>query len=104
MEHRFGGKENGMKTKEPIKRSVTFQCLACKDLAAMERPAFLEHIKAVHGYERAQSRRQLIQALDGSDWYSNAFEWTIPTPSGDIKAIQSDTGPRGKHDPMRCED
>lgn len=70
----------------------------------MSKEEFLAHLKTVHKYEKAQARRELVEALDGQDWYSNTFKWTIPVPGGEVTALQCDAGPRHKHDSMRCED
>lgn len=94
-----------MKTKnQPVESKRYFQCQTCPDAPEMSKDQFVTHLREVHKYEKAQSRRCLVQALDGSEWYSNVFEWTVPTPTGDVKALQCDSGPRHKHDPMRYED
>ena len=86
-----------------MKHMNTFECLECKT-GDLEQKAFLEHLRTVHGYERAQSTRSLVQALDGSGWFSNTFEWDIPVKDGKrIKAIQVSAGERSQDDPMRCE-
>lgn len=92
------------KTKKPVERKRFYQCQTCKDAPEQSHPEFVEHLKTVHGYVKAQANRCLVQALDGSDWYSNVFEWTVPTPTGEVKALQVDSGPRHEHDSMRCED
>lgn len=96
-----------MKTKkEPIVRSIVWQCVSCPTAGDMKHPEMMDHLKTVHGFDAANTKvkKSLVQALDGSDWYSNVFEYTIPTPSGEVKALKSDSGPRHKHDPMRFED
>ena len=93
-----------MSKSEPMERKIAWVCQTCPEGPEMSKSEFVVHLKAVHKYERAQARRQLVSALDGSDWYANTFEWTIPTPTGDVKALQCDAGPRHKHDPMRYED
>lgn len=90
--------------KQPVEQKRYYQCQTCANSPEMSHPEFIEHLKTVHKYERAQARRSLVQALDGSDWYSNVFEWTVPVPGGEVKALQCDSGPRHKHDSMRYEE
>lgn len=83
---------------------MAWLCQSCPEGPEMTKAEFVAHLKTVHKYEKAQARRELVEALDGSDWYSNTFRWTIPTPTGEVKALQNDSGPRHEHDPMRGED
>lgn len=94
------------KQKQKIVRSVNWLCQACKDSPDMNHAEMIEHLKTVHGFVPlgAKCRKSLIQAIDGSDFYSNVFEWTIPTPTGEVKAIQTDTGPRHAGDLLRFEE
>ena len=67
----------------------------------MKHSDFIEHLKAQHGYVKGtQAIRSLIQALDGSDWYSNIFEWEIPCGDTTVKAQEVSSGPRSRDDMM----
>lgn len=71
----------------------------------MSHPEFLNHITAEHGFVKGtQCRRSLVQALDGSEFYSNTFEWEIPCGDKTIKAQQVSAGPREKGDLMSMGD
>lgn len=88
------------RTKREIKRVNEFHC--CDK--AMSHADFLVHLTSVHGFVKGtQCRRSLIQALDGSDFYSNIFEWKIPCGEKTIKVQQVSGGPRGKDDLMNYE-
>lgn len=66
---------------------------------------FLHHLTADHGFVKGtQCRRSLVQALDGSDFYSNTFEWEIPCGEKTIKAHQVNGGPRAKGDLMAMDE
>ncbi len=85
-----------MKTeKKPIERVHTFIC--CDK--AMTKPELLAHIKEAHGFtEKTPCKRSMTMALDGSDFYHNSFEWSIPCGDKTIKVTEIDKGPRGSGD------
>lgn len=81
-------------TKRNIKPVNVFHC--CETV--MSHADFIAHITTVHGFVKGtKCRRSLVQALDGSDFYSNTFEWEMPCGDKTIKAQQINSGPRGKH-------
>jgi len=80
-------------TKREIKRVNDFHC--CEQ--TYSHADFIAHITTAHGFVKGtQCRRSLVQALDGSDFYSNTFEWEIPCGDKTIKAQQVSAGPRGR--------
>lgn len=79
-------------SKRKIERVNEFHC--CDKV--MSHPDFIAHITEAHGFVKGtKCRRLLVQALDGSDFYSNTFEWQIPCGETTIKAQQVSAGPRG---------
>lgn len=70
-----------------------------------EHPEFIAHLTSVHGFVKGTPcNRTLIQALDGSDFYSNTFQLEIPCGDKTIKAHQVSSGPRAKGDLMNMEE
>jgi len=91
----------GLKKKEKIERVNEFHC--CEQV--FTHTDFIKHLYDAHGFVRGtQCARSLIQALDGSDFYSNIFEWSIPCGDKTVKAQQVSSGPRSKGDMMSDED
>lgn len=89
------------KTKRKIERVNEFHC--CDK--AYSHADFIAHITTAHGFVKGtQCRRSLVQALDGSDFYSNTFEWEIPCGDKTIKAQQVNAGPRERGDLMSMGD
>lgn len=85
------------KTKRIIERVNEFHCCG----KAMSHADFIAHITEAHGFVKGtQCSRSLVQALDGSDFYSNTFEWSIPCGDKVIKAQQVNSGPRERHSMM----
>jgi hypothetical protein len=79
----------------PVERVNKYQC--CEVEFGHEK--FMEHLETVHRFVKGtKCRKGLIMALDGSDFYSNTYLWTIPCPAGDITAKQFSSGPRDKTD------
>jgi len=91
-----------LKKKRKIERVNEFHC--CKEV--FKHPEFIAHLTNVHGFTKGtQCSRSLVQAIDGSDFYSNIFEWQIPLPNGaHVKAQQVSSGPRGKNDLLAGDD
>lgn len=86
--------------KRKIERVNEFHC--CEQTFA--HPDFITHITTVHGFVKGtQICRSMIQALDGSDFYSNTFELEIPCGDKTIKAQQVSAGPRERGDLMNME-
>lgn len=80
-------------TKREIKRVNEFHC--CEQ--TLSHADFIAHLTTAHGFVKGtQCRRSLVQALDGSDFYSNTSEWEIPCGDKTIKAQQVSAGPRGR--------
>lgn len=88
-----------MKTKpkkKQVERVNEFHC--CEQ--AFKHKEFVEHITTAHGFVKGtQCTRSLVQAIDGSGFYSNTFELAIPcgdAKSGytTIKVTQVNSGPR----------
>lgn len=88
-------------TKRKIERVNEFHC--CEQVFSW--PEFLAHITTVHGFVKGtQCRRSLVQALDGSDFYSNTYELEIPCGDKTIKVQQVSSGPREKGDLMSYDE
>lgn len=66
---------------------------------------FVAHLIADHGYVKGTGgTRSLVQALDGSSFYSNTYELKIPCGDKTITAQQVTSGPRGRGDLMSTEE
>lgn len=62
---------------------------------AFSHKEFIAHISAEHGFVKGtQCQRSLVQAIDGTDFYSNTFEWSIPCGDKTVNAQQTNSGPR----------
>lgn len=84
-----------------IERVNEFHC--CDK--AYSHAEFLTHITSEHGFVKGtQCRRSLVQALDGSDFYSNTFEWEIPCGENTIRVQQVSAGPRSRDDLMSMDE
>lgn len=84
-----------MKAKRIIQRINEFHC--CDKV--FSRPDFMVHLTNEHGFvKRTQCNRSLLQALDGSDFYSNTYQWEIQCGDKTIKVTEVDSGPRAKGD------
>lgn len=89
-----------MSTKRKIEQVNEFHC--CGEV--FSQPDLVAHLTTAHGFVKGtQCRRSLVQALDGSDFYSNTFEWEIPCGDKTIKVQHVSAGPRGKRDMMNME-
>lgn len=83
-----------------VERVNNFYCCA----KVLSHPEFIAHLTTVHGFAKGTGcRRSLVQALEGSDFYSNTFEWEIPCGNKTLKAQQVNSGPREKGDLMSME-
>ncbi len=81
------------KTKRKVESINEFHC--CEQV--FQRPEFLAHLTSVHGFVKGtKCTRSVIQAIDGSDFYSNVMQWEIPCGDKTIKAQQVNSGPRAK--------
>lgn len=89
-----------MKTKRTVERVNEFHC--CEK--AYSYADFITHITVTHGFVKGnQCRRSLVQALDGSDFYSNTYELEIPCGEKTLKVTQVSSGPRKRGDLMSNE-
>lgn len=83
----------------PVQRSNVFICETCNDGKEIDANDIKVHLKEVHKLEDFKGRRETLMHMDGTDWFSWEFRWTI----GDVKLIQNTISPRRKDDPMRFE-
>ena len=90
------------KPKEPVKFESLWQCYTCVNTPTTH-AEIMEHVKNFHGInlKGVKVQRSLIQALDGSDWYSNTYEYTIPNGDKEIKLLNTKSGLWEKNYPMR---
>lgn len=81
--------------KEPIKHTETWRCDTCGiDFLDDGRSTFIKHMRDVHVMpDKCLSKKSMVMALDGVDFYRNIYEWTWPEPVN-VKAIQTCAGPR----------
>ena len=65
----------------------------------MNQKQFMEHLKTVHNIdgENIKGTRKMIMHMDGRDWYSSEYLWTLE--SGVI-FTQYCKNKRSKNDPM----
>lgn len=76
-----------------------FRCVNCDPSAAsnpMDKTQLVEHMKNAHNVTEMKGDKKGLQFLDGADFYSNVYEWKIPSPKGDVKLIEVHSGPKGK--------
>lgn len=83
------------KRQPPIEHRNIFYC-CLKEFSVFE---FKEHIAVEHGFQQGTvCKRTLSMAVDGSDFFSNSFDWEIPCGAETLKIRQVMSGPLGKHD------
>jgi hypothetical protein len=80
------------KAKEKLEHQIAWQCNTCEAKPEFDsNAAMVEHLTTVHGLAKPlKGNKSLKMALDGSDYYSNSYEWTF---ANGVKAMQWMRGP-----------
>lgn len=79
-----------MKKTKPKKKQQEFgdwwTCQACAESLSMSQPEMMAHLRDVHGIqtEGLKANRSMMMHVDGDDWFSSTYEWTI----GELKVSQ----------------
>lgn len=83
---------------EPRKHTNEFFCHNCDPKGLQKLGDVKTHLRDVHGIDatKVKGQRKGLCFLDGSDFYSNTFEWTFPCEVGEVKLTQISSGPRGR--------
>jgi hypothetical protein len=89
------------KKDEKSRYGRVFSCGA-HGVTDMDVAALKAHLETEHGVTSWSGKKQMVSHVDGRDYFSSVYEWTLTAGDGsDVVVIESAWAERAKDDPMR---